>query len=51
MNDKPTSILIVDDHPTMRDGISCLISEEKDLNVCAEAEDTLEAIQIGRAHV
>ena len=48
MNDKPTSILIVDDHPTMRDGISYLISEEKDLNVCAEAEDTLEAIRLAK---
>ncbi|MBX3423766.1 MAG: response regulator transcription factor [Pirellulaceae bacterium] len=32
-------ILIVDDHPMMRDGLSAQISNEPDLEVCGEADD------------
>ena len=31
-------ILIVDDHPMMREGLRTLISRERDLTVCGEAE-------------
>ena len=33
------SILIVDDHPIFRHGLAQLINQEKDLDVCGEAED------------
>jgi len=41
-------ILIVDDHPMMREGLAQLIAREKDLEVCGEAEDAsaaLDAVQ------
>lgn len=38
-------ILIVDDHPMMRDGLAAQISNEADLSVCGEADDVNEALQ------
>lgn len=38
-------ILIVDDHPILRDGLIRLIHEEQDLTVCGQAEDAHQAIQ------
>lgn len=35
----PSRILIVDDHPVFRKGLSHLINEEPDMIVCGEAED------------
>jgi DNA-binding NarL/FixJ family response regulator len=40
-----TKILIVDDHPMMREGLVQLIAREKDLGVCGEAEDAHQAIE------
>jgi DNA-binding NarL/FixJ family response regulator len=40
----PTRILIVDDHPLMRQGIGQLINAEKEMIVCGEAEDANKAI-------
>ena len=40
----PMRILIVDDHPLLRKGVSQLIDQEKDLMVVGEAEDALRAI-------
>jgi len=43
-----TKVLIVDDHPIMRAGLSQLIAQEDDLAVCAEADNAhgaLEAIE------
>jgi DNA-binding NarL/FixJ family response regulator len=37
-------ILIVDDHPMMREGLGTLISRERDLIVCGEAETAGEAL-------
>jgi DNA-binding NarL/FixJ family response regulator len=37
-------ILIVDDHPMMREGLRTLISRERDLIVCGEAETAGEAL-------
>lgn len=37
-------ILIVDDHPMMRQGLAQLISAEPDLAVCGEAEDASRAL-------
>jgi DNA-binding NarL/FixJ family response regulator len=39
----PTRILVVDDHPNMRQGLIQLISQEADLGVCLEAESTVQA--------
>jgi DNA-binding NarL/FixJ family response regulator len=39
-----TKILIVDDHPMMREGLAQLIGREADLTVCGEAEDAAQAI-------
>ncbi|MBA4149150.1 MAG: response regulator transcription factor [Verrucomicrobia bacterium] len=38
-------ILIVDDHPMMRQGLAQLIENEPDLHVCGEAGDANEALQ------
>ena len=37
-------ILIVDDHPMMRDGLRLLIANESDMEVVAEADDAFEAL-------
>ena len=38
-------ILILDDHPIMREGLAQLLSREPDLQVCAEAHDAREALE------
>ncbi len=38
-------IVIVDDHPILRQGLANLINQEKDLEVCAQAEDAHQAMQ------
>jgi len=38
-------ILIVDDHPMMRDGLAALITAQSDLVVCGQATDAREAMQ------
>jgi DNA-binding NarL/FixJ family response regulator len=43
-------ILIVDDHPLLRQGILALIADEQDMTVVAEAADGREAIQRFREH-
>ncbi|HLH55575.1 MAG TPA: response regulator transcription factor [Verrucomicrobiae bacterium] len=45
---KATTVLLVDDHPVVRDGFAEVINREADLTVCAAAEDrsgALEAIE------
>lgn len=37
-------VLVVDDHPVMRDGLRCLISHENDMMVIGEAGDGVQAI-------
>jgi DNA-binding NarL/FixJ family response regulator len=44
-----TRILIVDDHPMMRDGLRQLISNEPDLEVCGEADDVAAALRQAEA--
>ncbi|MHC4640359.1 MAG: response regulator [Planctomycetota bacterium] len=39
-------ILIVDDHTVVRQGLMLLINQEPDLEVCAEAENAAEALEI-----
>jgi len=39
------TVLIVDDHPIVRQGLAQLIEQERDLHVCGQAEDAHEAMQ------
>jgi DNA-binding NarL/FixJ family response regulator len=41
-----TNIMIVDDHPLVRNGFRQLIESENDLNVCCEAATMSEALQL-----
>ena len=45
---KKASIVIVDDHPIVRQGLADLLNEEPDLAVTSQAEDAPEAMQIIR---
>ena len=40
-----TRILIVDDHPIVRQGLAELVNHEDDLEVCGQAEDSHEALR------
>lgn len=42
-------VLIVDDHPIVRQGLAQLINQELDLHVCGQAEDVHQALQAIRA--
>ena len=39
-------IIIVDDHPIVRQGLADLVNQEPDLKVCAQAEDALQAVAL-----
>lgn len=39
-------VVIVDDHPVSRDGLAIRIEREPDLEVCGEAADIAEALQV-----
>lgn len=43
-----TKVIIVDDHPIVRQGIAQLINREKDIQVCLEAGTAREALEILR---
>jgi DNA-binding NarL/FixJ family response regulator len=46
-NPKPKKrILLVDDHPLLREGIAQLVNEQPDLQVCGEAEDRAGALAL-----
>ncbi|HQY88813.1 MAG TPA: response regulator transcription factor [Tepidisphaeraceae bacterium] len=47
---KKTRLLIVDDHPMVRERISELIQQQPDLEVCAEAESVRDAIKAVQTH-
>lgn len=48
-DDSKTRILIVDDHPMLREGVKQRINRESDLTVCAEASSAAEGLEaIGR---
>ena len=42
---RPTRILLVDDHPVVRDGFAEVINREADLSVCGVAEDRAGALR------
>lgn len=43
-------VLIVDDHPIVRNGIKQIISDEKDMRVCCEAANTEEVFEQLKKH-
>ncbi len=45
----PTRILIVDDHPMVREGLAMRISTQRDLQVCGEAATEQEALELVQA--
>ena len=50
--DKPVSsvnVLIVDDHPIVREGLAELLNRESSIHVCAEAQRAEEALEILRS--
>jgi YesN/AraC family two-component response regulator len=47
---KKISVLAVDDHPLLREGIAAVISGEKDIELVAEAANGQEAIDLFRRH-
>jgi DNA-binding NarL/FixJ family response regulator len=44
-NETKFKVLIVDDHPIIRQGLRELIDQEPDLEVCGEAENAIEALK------
>ncbi len=46
LNQQKIQIVIVDDHPIMRQGVKLLLENEPDLQVCGEAEKASDAIQV-----
>jgi DNA-binding NarL/FixJ family response regulator len=42
---RKSKVLLVDDHPIVRQGLALLINREADLTVCGEADDGIAAIQ------
>jgi len=45
----PAKILIVDDHPPVREALALWISRRPDLEVCGEADDVAEALRLAKA--
>jgi DNA-binding NarL/FixJ family response regulator len=40
-----TQVLIVDDHPVIRDGLVTIVNHERDMNVCGQAADAYQALK------
>jgi len=47
---KTISVLVVDDHPLLREGIAAVIDGEMDITLSAEASNGREAIELFRLH-
>jgi DNA-binding NarL/FixJ family response regulator len=45
LGDKTVTVLIVDDHSMVREGLTGFLSKQPDLEVCGEAEDAPEAMR------
>src|SRR5580704_11778027 len=43
---RKSRILVVDDHPIVRQGLALLINQESDLVVCGEAEEAMGAMHV-----
>jgi DNA-binding NarL/FixJ family response regulator len=42
----PTAVVVVDDHPVVRDGLAYLLGEQSDFEVVGEAEDPDSALEV-----
>lgn len=47
---KPIQVLIVDDHPIVREGLVAILEEEPDIEIVGQAEDGDAAIELFRRH-
>jgi DNA-binding NarL/FixJ family response regulator len=48
--ERPIRVLIVDDHPLLREGVMAVLANETDVRVVAEASNGREAVEAFRAH-
>mgnify|MGYP005851750665 FL=1 len=48
MSDSPASILLIDDHPLLRQGLKQLIEMEDDMQVAGEASNAADGIRIAQ---
>ena len=46
MNPAPLRVLLVDDHPFVRKGVSAVLAQEPDVEIVGEAETTAEALDL-----
>jgi DNA-binding NarL/FixJ family response regulator len=46
MNPDPAKVLIVDDHPAVREALALRISQQPDMKVCGEAADIVDALEM-----
>jgi DNA-binding NarL/FixJ family response regulator len=44
-NKNKTQVLIVDDHPVIKDGLVTIVNHEQDFNACGQADDAAEALK------
>ena len=44
-NEIKTHVIIVDDHPVVRDGLASIINHERDFNVCGKADAAADALK------
>ena len=44
--EKTIRIVVVDDHPVVRQGLALLIEQESDMELCGEAESTADALKV-----
>ncbi|MFZ0034108.1 MAG: response regulator transcription factor [Sedimentisphaerales bacterium] len=44
-NENKTQVLIVDDHPVIREGLVTIVNHERDMNVCGQADDAYQALK------
>ena len=49
-NPQPITVLVVDDHPLLRDGVASALSGEQDMRIVADAVDGRSAIEAFRRH-
>jgi DNA-binding NarL/FixJ family response regulator len=49
-DEKPITVLVVDDHPLLREGVAAVLARERDILLVAEAANGREAIELYRTH-